>query len=221
MAPIPTGRNDNDPAAHVAVRNALSQAFELVDAMLRSDYADPECPGVESLSAEFLSAEFPSAEAVSGTPHRTHGGRGGGLAPFPRGAGLLQRVERAVQRRIGHTQLRSIVAVTGSVDQVPETVADHVEAVVDDTVAAVVAHAGAAAVVVTVTVADVLTVTIDTLDTTGTTTAGALPAATVATVHARAREVGGCCRVFPGGRVSWTAPLPPHGKDTSVHSIMF
>ncbi|MCC3312487.1 hypothetical protein [Nocardia africana] len=211
MAPIPTGRNDNDPTAYVAVRNALSQAFELVDAMLRSDYADPEGPG----------AELPGAEAVSVTQLRARGGRGSNLALFPRGAGLLQRVERAVQRCIGHTQLRSIVAVTGSADQVPDAVADQAEAVVADTVAAVVAHAGAAAVVVTVTVADVLTLTIDTLDTTGTTTADALPTATVATVHARARDVGGCCRVFPGGRVSWTAPLPPHGKDATVHPIMF
>lgn len=207
MAPIPTGRNDNDPTAHIAVRNALSQAFELVDAMLRSDYADPECPGAEYLSARFpsarsTSARSTSAEAVSGTPHPAHGGRGSGLSPFPRGAGLLQRVERAVQRCIGHTELRSIVALTGSADQVPGAVADHVEAVVADTLAAVVAHAGVAAVVVTVTVADVLTLTIDTLDTTGTTTADTLPAATVAAVHARARDVGGCCRVFPGGRVS-------------------
>ncbi|MFG3522314.1 hypothetical protein ACGF5S_18760 [Nocardia nova] len=206
MAPTPTGRNDNDPTAHVAVRNALSQAFELVDAMLRSECADPE---------------YPSAGAISSTPHRAHGGRGSGLAPLPRGAALLQRVERAVQGCIGHTQLRSIVALTGSAEQVPDAVADHVEAVVADTVAAVVAHAGVAAVVVTVTVADVLTVTIDTLDTTGTTTADILPAATVATVHARAHDVGGCCRVFPGGRVSWTAPLPPPGKDTTAYPNMF
>ncbi|PPJ26912.1 hypothetical protein C5E45_21995 [Nocardia nova] len=203
MAPIPTGRNDNDPIAHVAVRNALSQAFELVDAMLRSERADPKCP---------------SADVVSSTPCRADGSRG--LTPLPRGAGLLQRVERAVQHCIGHTQLRSIVALTGSAEQVPDTLADHVEAVVADTVAAVVAHAGVAAVVVTVTVADILTVTIDTLDTTGTTTSNALPAATVATVHGRARAIGGCCRVFPSGRVSWTAPLPPPGKDPT-YPIMF
>lgn len=204
MAFIPTGRNDSDPTAHLAVRNALSQAFELVDAMLRSDYTEPQSAG---------------GDAVSLTPQRT---ARDGIIPFTRGAGLLQRVERAVQRRIGHTQLRSIVAVTGPAQHVPDAVADHVEAVVADTASAAAARAGVAAIVVTVTVADVLTVTIDTLDPTGTTTADALPTAVVSTVHARAREVGGCCRVFPGGRVSWTAPLPSQGKDAiATHPIGF
>src|SRR5689334_25217841 len=50
MGSIPTGRNDSDPTAHGAVRNALSQAFELVDAMLRSDYADPESRSSDAIS---------------------------------------------------------------------------------------------------------------------------------------------------------------------------
>ncbi|MGV9840266.1 GAF domain-containing protein [Nocardia niigatensis] len=126
---------------------------------------------------------------------------------------LRQRLDELIRRHTADTSLHTSVRITGPLDVVDATLADHAEAVVREAVSNAVRHSGADTLTVELTVNDDLVIVVE--DNGCGLPDGLTPSGLTNLTH-RAHTAGGHCELGPatatglhgpGTRVHWSAPL--------------
>lgn len=121
------------------------------------------------------------------------------------GSDFRQRIQKALGALMGNRDITTTLRFAGPTSVVGDDLADHIEAVITEAVLNAVGHSDASRVMVNIAIADELA--IDIIDNGSATLADNQRLAT--TMHRRAEQIGGSCRIAAPQRAAPTCTGPP------------